>query len=84
MTWKTNVIGTGNLLDVIRFLKKKCVAIIVTSDKCYEINSRKKITFLKETDRLGGNDPYSASKASAEIIFKSYYHSYLRKKKIYQ
>lgn len=81
LTWKTNVIGTGNLLDVIRFLKKKCVAIIVTSDKCYEINNRKKITFLKETDRLGGNDPYSASKASAEIIFKSYYHSYLRKKK---
>ena len=81
LTWKTNVIGTGNLLESLRFLKKKCAIIIVTSDKCYAVNNKKKITFLKETDILGGNDPYSASKASTEIIYKSYYYSYLRKKK---
>jgi CDP-glucose 4,6-dehydratase len=80
-TWKTNVIGTGNLLESLRFLKKKCSIIIVTSDKCYEVKNQKKITFLKETDPLGGKDPYSASKASTEIIYKSYYHSYLKKKK---
>ena len=80
-TWKTNVIGTGNLLDSLRFIKKKCTVIIVTSDKCYEIKNKKKITFFKETDSLGGKDPYSSSKASAEIIFKSYFHSYLKEKK---
>lgn len=80
-TWKTNVIGTGNLLESLRFLKKKCSIIIVTSDKCYEVNKEKKLTFLKETDPLGGKDPYSASKASTEIIYKSYFHSYLKNKK---
>ena len=80
-TWKTNLIGTGNVLESLKFLKKKCEVIIVTSDKCYEIKKNKKIIFFKETDSLGGNDPYSASKASAEIIFKSYYKSFLEKKK---
>ena len=80
-TWKTNLIGTGNILESLRDLKKKCAIIIVTSDKCYEIKNNKKIVFFKETDALGGNDPYSASKASAEIIFKSYYKSFLKTKK---
>ena len=61
--------------------RKKCNVIIVTSDKCYEIKNKKKITFLKETDALGGKDPYSSSKASAELIFKSFFHSYLKIKK---
>jgi len=80
-TWKTNVIGTGNLLNSLRYLKKKCTIIIVTSDKCYEIKNKKKITFLKETDALGGKDPYSSSKASTELIFKSFFYSYLKEKK---
>ena len=80
-TWKTNVIGTGNLLNSLRYLKKKCTIIIVTSDKCYEIKNKKKITFLKETDALGGKDPYSSSKASTELIFRSFFHSYLKEKK---
>ncbi len=80
-TWKTNLIGTGNLLETLKFIKKKCVVIIVTSDKCYKIQENKKIIFFKESDALGGNDPYSASKASSEIIFMSYYKSFLEKKK---
>ena len=80
-TWKTNLIGTGNLLESIKFIKKKCAVIIVTSDKCYKIKEDKKVVFFKETDALSGNDPYSASKASSEIIFKSYFKSFLEKRK---
>ena len=50
-----------------------------TSDKCYQNNEWK--WGYRENDRLGGDDPYSASKASAEIAIKSYYESYLKKYK---
>jgi CDP-glucose 4,6-dehydratase len=78
-TFETNSIGTMNILDSLRDYKKKIAVVIVTSDKCYE-NVEKKIPY-KELDRLGGKDPYSASKACAEIIFKSYVDSFLAKKK---
>jgi CDP-glucose 4,6-dehydratase len=78
-TWSTNLLGTLNLLEAIKNLKKKCVIIIITSDKCYENVEQKK--GYKETDRLGGSDPYSASKAGAEILISSYYRSFLIKKK---
>jgi CDP-glucose 4,6-dehydratase len=73
-TISTNVMGTTNVLEALRVLNNKCTAIIITSDKCYD-----NIEWLwgyKETDALGGKDIYSGSKGAAEIIFKSYYHSY--------
>ena len=72
-TWKTNLIGTINLLETIRKQKKSCLCIIITSDKCYQ--NLEKIKGYKEDDVLGGIDPYSASKAATEIAFKSYFHS---------
>jgi CDP-glucose 4,6-dehydratase len=69
-TFETNVIGTANVLDALRFLKKKCICVVVTTDKVYE-NLELNYAY-KETDKLGGYDPYSASKASAEIITESF------------
>ena len=77
--WETNVIGLLNILDSIIKLKKKCYGIIITSDKCYKNLEQKK--GYKENDILGGIDPYSASKASAEILFHSYYQTFFAKNK---
>jgi len=73
-TFLTNTIGTINLLESLRHLKKKCSVVIITSDKCYENYELKR--GYNETDKLGGSDPYSASKGSAEIAFKSFYSSF--------
>lgn len=73
-TINTNVIGVANILEAIKDLKSECVAIIITSDKCYE-----NIEWLwgyKETDQIGGRDIYSGSKGAAENIFHSYFHSF--------
>lgn len=78
-TFNTNSIGTLNLLEALRYINKKCCAVIITSDKCY-LNTETKIGY-KETDRLGGIDPYSASKAAAEIIFYSYFNTFFDNKK---
>lgn len=78
-TWTTNVIGTLNLIESLKILKKKCSAIIITSDKCY-LNVEKKEGY-KENDKLGGMDPYSGSKASAENVFLSEYKSFFIKSK---
>ena len=77
--WETNVLGLLNLLESISQLKKKCYGIIITSDKCYKNLEQTK--GYKETDILGGIDPYSASKASAEILFNSYYQTFILNKK---
>lgn len=77
LTWKTNLLGTINILEIIRDLKKSCTCVFITSDKCYE--NLEKRSGYKETDRIGGSDPYSASKASAEIAIKSYFDSFLKK-----
>ena len=64
-TWSTNTIGTLNVLESLRQIKKNCVAVLITSDKSYknlEINRG-----YKENDILGGKDPYSASKASSRF-----------------
>ena len=76
--WETNVMGLFNTLEALNKLKNNCIAIIITSDKCYknlELNRG-----YKETDILGGVDPYSASKASAEILFHSYFKTFIDKK----
>ena len=77
--WETNVLGLLNLLEAISKLKKKCHGIIVTSDKCYK--NLEQIKGYRETDILGGIDPYSASKASAEILFHSYFKTFILNKK---
>jgi CDP-glucose 4,6-dehydratase len=76
-TIMSNVIGTANILESIRNIEKKCICIIVTSDKCYE--NVEWLWGYKETDRLGGKDIYSGSKAAAEIIYNSYFNSFLSK-----
>ena len=73
----TNIIGSTNILETVR-LNKIPNLVYITSDKCY-LNLNKGESF-KESDFLGGFDNYSASKASAEIIFSSYFHSYFKKK----
>lgn len=77
-TWSTNTFGTINVLESLRQLKKKCYVIIVTSDKCYENLEIKR--GYHENDKLGGKDPYSASKASADIAIKSYVNSFFSHK----
>ena len=69
-TWNTNVIGTVNVLESLRLLNNECIGIIITSDKCYE--NQEWEWGYRENDLLGGADPYSASKGSAELAFSSY------------
>lgn len=76
-TISTNVMGTTNILEVLRTYTKTCTAIIITSDKCYD--NVEWIYGYKETDAVGGKDIYSGSKGAAELIFKSYYHSFFKK-----
>ncbi len=78
LTYRTNVLGTLNVLESLKMLKNKCTAIIVTSDKCYE--NKEWIWGYKETDQLGGIDPYSASKASCEILIRSHTKSFFSEK----
>lgn len=75
-TIETNVLGTANLLESIRTSGTSVrVIVVVTTDKVYE--SRSFDVPFTESDRLGGADPYSSSKAAAEILADSYYRSYL-------
>lgn len=76
-TISSNVMGTANILEVLRNYKKRCTAIIITSDKCYD--NVEWIYGYKETDAVGGKDIYSGSKGAAEVIFKSYFHSFFKK-----
>ncbi|HLE11310.1 MAG TPA: CDP-glucose 4,6-dehydratase [Bacteriovoracaceae bacterium] len=73
-TWSTNVLGTANVLDACRELKKLSAIVVVTTDKCYE--NKEWVWSYREIDPLGGNDPYSASKASSELVAKSYRQSF--------
>lgn len=78
-TWETNALGTINVLEALRSFNRNIVVVIITSDKVYD-NIETKIGY-KETDRLGGFDPYSASKASADLAAQSYINSFLKQKK---
>lgn len=69
-TWSTNVMGTANLLDACRHTDSVRAIVVVTSDKCYD-NPETAHAF-SEGDRLGGHDPYSASKAATELVAASY------------
>jgi len=74
-TFVTNVIGTVNLLEAARTTGSVHSVVIITSDKCYEERGLK--SGYRENDRLGGNDPYSASKGMAELAAASYIRSFL-------
>jgi CDP-glucose 4,6-dehydratase len=73
-TYSTNVIGTLNILESLRIINNQCVAVLVTSDKCYD--NVEWVWGYRETDALGGPDPYSASKGAAELIIRSHVKSY--------
>jgi CDP-glucose 4,6-dehydratase len=73
-TFSTNVMGSVNLLDAVRTCNSVRSLVYVTSDKCYE--NVEWVWGYRETDQLGGRDPYSASKAAAEIVFSSYARSF--------
>jgi len=77
-TYETNVLGTINVMESLKKLKNKCTVVMITSDKCYE--NVEWIWGYKETDTLGGKDPYSSSKACAELAIYSYYNSFFSKK----
>jgi len=76
-TWNTNTMGTLHVLEALRKLKKKCSAVIITSDKCYD--NVEWVWGYRESDSLGGPDPYSASKGAAELAIRSHIKSYFPK-----
>ena len=80
LTFDVNIRGTLNILEITKKFKFIKSSIFVTSDKQENSNSTK--GFL-ETDRLGGKDPYSASKASAELLVRSYRDSFFKIKKMW-
>jgi CDP-glucose 4,6-dehydratase len=77
-TFEVNVVGTANLLEALIQLKKKCAVVVITTDKVYE-NKEENILY-SEDDVLGGYDPYSASKACAEIAVSSFRNSFFNSK----
>lgn len=73
-TWATNVMGTANLLQAVRGVDSVRAVVVVTTDKCYENDESGRA--LREDDSLGGHDPYSASKAGAELVAQSWRRSF--------
>ncbi len=73
-TFNVNAMGTLHLLEALRSLSNPCSAVFITTDKCYE--NREWIHGYREEDPLGGRDPYSASKAAAELVIASYRQSF--------
>ena len=69
-TYAVNVMGTANLLDAARHCPSVRAAVVITTDKCYE--NREWLWPYRESDRLGGHDPYSSSKACAEVLASSF------------
>jgi CDP-glucose 4,6-dehydratase len=76
-TWETNVLGTVNVLEAVRACPAVRACVVVTSDKCYE--NREQLWGYRETDAMGGHDPYSASKGAAELVVASYRRSFFHR-----
>jgi len=74
MTFETNILGTVNIFEAVRKTQSVRAVVNVTSDKCYE--NKETLVGYKESDSLGGNDPYSSSKGCAELITTAYRNSY--------
>ncbi len=73
-TYKTNIIGTANIMEAARNCETVKAIIVITTDKCYENIEQKK--GYVETDKMGGYDPYSSSKGCAELVVNSYRNSF--------
>jgi CDP-glucose 4,6-dehydratase len=73
-TWETNVLGAISVLEALRALDHPCAALFITSDKCYE--NREWLHAYREVDPMGGHDPYSSSKAGAEIAVSAWRRSF--------
>lgn len=73
-TFEVNTLGTANVLEALRLADRPCAAVMITSDKCYD--NVEWSWGYRETDRLGGKDPYSGSKGAAELVIRSYFASY--------
>jgi CDP-glucose 4,6-dehydratase len=73
-TYSTNVMGTVNVLEAVRRLGRPCAVVNVTTDKCYE--NKGWVWGYRETDALGGRDPYSSSKACADLVGQSWRESF--------
>jgi CDP-glucose 4,6-dehydratase len=73
-TYATNVLGTANVLEAVRLAGHPCTVIVVTTDKCYENHEDGRP--YREQDPLGGRDPYSSSKAAAELVTNAYRASF--------
>jgi CDP-glucose 4,6-dehydratase len=73
-TYETNVMGTVNVLDAVRVNEGVRAVVVVTSDKCYE--NREWERGYRESDQLGGHDPYSSSKGAAELVTSAYRRSF--------
>lgn len=76
-TVRTNIMGTTNVLECIRLTEGVKIGVIITSDKCYE--NVEQIHGYKETDSMGGHDPYSCSKGCIELIVDAYRNSFFKK-----
>ena len=75
-TISSNTMGTTNILEALRISNHQCTAVIITSDKAYD--NVEQVWGYKENDQMGGKDIYSGSKGAAELIIKSYYHSFFK------
>lgn len=75
-TLSTNILGTANVLEVLRQVKRRCNLVLITSDKCYE--NVEWVWGYRETDHLGGKDIYSGSKGAAEVVIHAYFHSFFQ------
>ena len=75
-TFATNTMGSINLLESLRLIGSECTVVMITSDKVYE--NVEWVYGYRENDDLGGSDPYSSSKACAELSIRSYFKSFLR------
>ncbi|MDA0848655.1 MAG: CDP-glucose 4,6-dehydratase [Verrucomicrobia bacterium] len=76
-TFEVNAMGTASVLEYLRNSSGECNAVFITSDKCYD---NVEWTYgYRESDRLGGKDPYSGSKGAAELVIKSYFESFITK-----
>ncbi len=78
-TISSNVIGTANILEALKISNHNCTVVMITSDKAYD--NIEQVWGYKEDDKMGGKDIYSGSKGAAELIIKSYYHSFFKNKK---
>lgn len=75
-TWETNVMGTIHVMEALKQLNHSCAAVFITTDKCYE--NREWTYGYRESDSLGGYDPYSSSKAAAELTIASWRRSFFQ------